>query len=98
MHQMNANNFTGAFYQLKNADDAQAVADALASGKIRGVAIDVTTVEPIRKDNPLLSAPNCIITPHMAWAPTESRQRILECTARSIAAFLDGKPINTVNM
>jgi len=49
-------------------------------------------------DNPLKDAPNCIITPHMAWAPIESRMRIQDCTRRSIQAFLDGKPINTVNM
>lgn len=78
--------------------DEQAVADALAAGKLRGAALDVVSREPMARNNPLLTAPNCIITPHMAWAPTESRQRILECTARSIAAFLDGKPINTVNM
>ena len=78
--------------------DEQAVADALASGKLRGAAVDVVSKEPMERNNPLLTAPNCIITPHMAWAPTESRQRILECTARSIAAFLEGAPINTVNM
>lgn len=78
--------------------DEQAVADALASGKLRGAAMDVVSKEPMEHTNPLLTAPNCIITPHMAWAPTESRQRILECTANSIAAFLNGSPINTVNM
>lgn len=78
--------------------DEQAVADALISGKLRGAAVDVVSKEPMERTNPLLTAPNCIITPHMAWAPTESRQRILECTARSIAAFLEGDPINTVNM
>lgn len=78
--------------------DEKDVAEALASGKLRGAAVDVVSREPILESNPLLSAPNCIITPHMAWAPTESRQRILECTSRSISAFLDGKPINTVNM
>lgn len=78
--------------------DEQAVADALLSGKLRGAAVDVVSREPMSSSNPLLTAPNCIITPHMAWAPTESRQRILECTARSITAFLDGNPINTVNM
>lgn len=78
--------------------DEKAVAEALISGKLRGAAVDVVSREPIVTDNPLLSAPNCIITPHMAWAPTESRQRILECTARSIQGFLDGKPVNTVNM
>ena len=78
--------------------DEQAVAEALASGKLRGAAVDVVSREPILAENPLLGAPNCIITPHMAWAPTESRQRILECTARSISAFLSGNPINIVNI
>ena len=78
--------------------DEAAVADALATGKLRGAAVDVVAKEPMDPANPLLTAPNCIITPHMAWAPTESRQRILNITAASIAAFLDGSPINTVNM
>ncbi len=75
----------------------QDVADALRSGKIRATAVDVVSYEPIRADNPLLTAPNCIITPHMAWAPIESRKRILDCTVQSIQAFLEGKPVNTVN-
>ena len=78
--------------------DETAVADALRSGKLRGAAVDVVSKEPMLYSNPLLTAPNCIITPHMAWTPTESRQRIQEITARSIAAFLEGKPVNTVNM
>ena len=78
--------------------DETAVAEALATGKLRGAAVDVVCREPMDPANPLLTAPNCIITPHMAWAPTESRQRILDITARSIAAFLAGSPINTVNM
>jgi len=57
----------------------------------------VVSQEPILADNPLLVAPNCIITPHMAWAPIESRQRILDCTVGSIEGFLSGKPVNTVN-
>lgn len=73
------------------------VANALRSGKLRGAAVDVVSNEPIDPANPLLSAPNCIITPHMAWAPLESRQRILDCTVASIRAFLEGNPINTVN-
>ena len=77
--------------------DEKAVADALASGKIRGAAIDVVTVEPIRKDNPLLTAPNCLITPHMAWAPLESRSRLLNTVADNVRCFLDGKPQNVVN-
>ncbi len=75
----------------------QDVTDALRSGKLKAAAVDVVSYEPIKKDNPLLTAPNCIITPHMAWAPIESRQRILDCTVSSIQAFLNGSPINTVN-
>ena len=77
--------------------DEQAVADALRSGKLRGAAADVISQEPMKQDNPLLGAPNCIITPHMAWAPIESRQRIIDCTVRSIQGFLNGAPINVVN-
>ena len=77
--------------------DEQAVADALLSGKIRGAAVDVTTVEPICKDNPLLSAPNCIITPHMAWTPIEARKRLLNTVRDYIKAFCDGQPIHVVN-
>jgi glycerate dehydrogenase len=78
--------------------DEYAVAEALKTGKLRGAAMDVVSSEPIPGDSPLLDAPNCIITPHMAWAPIESRIRIQECTERSIQAFLAGNPINTVNM
>ena len=75
----------------------QDVAAALRSGKLRGAAVDVVSREPICPDNPLLTAPNCIITPHMAWAPVESRQRIIDCTVRSIQGFLAGSPVNVVN-
>ena len=78
--------------------DEQAVANALHSGKLKCAAVDVVSAEPMSPGNPLLTAPNCIITPHMAWAPAESRQRILDCTVRSIEGFLDGNPVNTVNM
>lgn len=77
--------------------DEQALADALRSGKLRGAAVDVLSKEPPDPANPLLTAPNCILTPHMAWAPIESRQRILDCTVRSIRGFLDQKPVNVVN-
>ena len=75
----------------------QALADALKSGMLRGAAVDVVSHEPISPDNPLLSAPNCIITPHMAWAPIESRQRIIDCTYKSITGYLNGQPVNVVN-
>lgn len=78
--------------------DEAAITAALESGKVRGFACDVVSCEPMKQDNPLKSAPNCIVTPHMAWAPVESRQRIADCTERSIRAFLEGKPINTVNL
>lgn len=73
------------------------VAEALKSGKIAAAGLDVVYTEPIRKDNPLLSAPNCIITPHISWAPVESRQRIMDCTVSNVKAFLDGTPENVVN-
>ena len=75
----------------------QAVSDALCSGKLRGFAGDVVTTEPIPANSPLLGAPNCILTPHMAWAPIESRQRILDATEENIRAFLSNKPTNVVN-
>jgi glycerate dehydrogenase len=77
--------------------DEAAVADALKAGKIRGAAMDVVSYEPISRENPLLSAPNCIITPHMAWAPLEARQRVIDCSFRNIQAYLNGCPINVVN-
>lgn len=73
------------------------VTKALKSGKLRGFAADVVSVEPITPDNPLLAAPNCILTPHMAWAPVESRKRILKSVTESIEGFLAGKPVHTVN-
>lgn len=77
--------------------DEQAVADALASGKLAGAAVDVVTEEPMKTYNPLLKCPNCIITPHIAWAPRESRQRLLDCCVENIRAFLQGNPQNVVN-
>lgn len=76
----------------------QDVADALRSGKLRAAAMDVVSAEPITADNPLLTAPNCILTPHMAWAPIESRQRLLSCVVENIRGFLNGTPQNVVNM
>ena len=77
--------------------DEQALYDALSSGKLRFAAADVAVTEPMHIDSLLLKCPNCILTPHMAWAPVESRQRILDCTVASIRAFLAGTPENTVN-
>ncbi len=77
--------------------DEAAVAAALRSGKLGGAAMDVVSKEPIEADNPLLGTPNCIITPHMAWASKQARQRILDCTEASIRSFLGGNPTNVVN-
>ena len=70
---------------------------ALASGKLRGAAADVAAEEPIPANSPLLTAPNMILTPHMAWAPLETRQRILDITMGSIRSWLNGAPKNQVN-
>lgn len=77
--------------------DENDVADALRSGKLRAAAVDVVSQEPMLPSNPLLTAPNCIITPHIAWAPVESRQRLLRCVADNLRCFLEGHPQNVVN-
>ncbi|MBQ6076377.1 MAG: D-2-hydroxyacid dehydrogenase [Lachnospiraceae bacterium] len=75
----------------------QDVADALNAGKIAAAGLDVVYTEPIRADNPLLGAKNCIITPHISWAPKESRRRIMDTTVANVRAFLAGEPVNVVN-
>jgi glycerate dehydrogenase len=77
--------------------DEQALADALRAGKLAAAAVDVVSVEPIHSDNPLLTAPNCLITPHMAWTSLAARQRLTRVTAENVAAFLAGQPIHVVN-
>ncbi|MCR4675633.1 MAG: D-2-hydroxyacid dehydrogenase [Sphaerochaetaceae bacterium] len=72
--------------------------EALESGKVYAAGLDVVSTEPIREDNPLLKARNCLITPHISWAPKESRQRIMDTTFANIKSFIEGKPQNTVNM
>ena len=71
--------------------------DALNSKKVAGAAVDVVSTEPITTDNPLLGADNCIITPHIAWAPKESRQRLMEIAVKNLEAFLSGTAQNVVN-
>lgn len=76
---------------------ARDVADALNSGKLAGAAVDVVSHEPILPDDPLLSAKNCVITPHIAWTSRESRQRLMDTTIENVKAFMSGAPVNVVN-
>lgn len=77
--------------------EESALAQALNAGKLRGAAVDVVSQEPMTPDNPLLPCKNCIITPHIAWAPVESRQRLLDCVVENIRSYLAGHPQNVVN-
>lgn len=76
--------------------DERALANALNAGVIAGALLDVCSTEPIGADNPLLSAKNCVLTPHIAWATLEARQRLMQTTADNVAAFLKGQPQNVV--
>ena len=80
--------------QLVNEKD---LASALNSGKVYAAGLDVVAIEPILPDNPLLSAKNCIITPHIAWGPTQTRGRLMGIAVDNLRAFLSGKPQNLVN-
>ena len=76
--------------------DDQAVAEALAEGRLAAFCADVLTEEPPKADNPLLSQPNAFITPHIAWASTEARIRLLQIATDNVQAFLNGSPMNVV--
>jgi len=73
------------------------LADALRLGQIAGAALDVVAHEPMLAENPLLSAPNCIFTPHIAWASLAARRRLVGIVTANVASFLGGAPINVVN-
>jgi len=77
--------------------DDQALADALQSGQIHAAGIDVLTQEPPRDGNPLITAPNCFITPHIAWATQAARKRLMHIAAENLRAYQNGNPINQVN-
>jgi glycerate dehydrogenase len=74
----------------------QDLADALNAGRIAGAGLDVLSVEPPAADNPLLSAKNCLVTPHMAWATREARSRLMELVVENVEAFVAGSPRNVV--
>ncbi|MDR1638945.1 MAG: D-2-hydroxyacid dehydrogenase [Clostridiales bacterium] len=75
----------------------QDLADALQSGKVYAAGLDVVSAEPIQLGNPLLNAKNCFITPHIAWAPKESRARLMRIASENLRAFLSGNPVNVVS-
>jgi glycerate dehydrogenase len=75
----------------------QDLADALNSDKVYAAGVDVVSIEPIRPDNPLLKAKNCIITPHISWAPIESRRRLMGIAVENLRSFVEGKPVCVVN-
>jgi glycerate dehydrogenase len=77
--------------------DEAAVAAALADGRLAGAAVDVLSTEPPHADNPLLAAPRCLVTPHLAWASLAARRTLMTTTVRNVRAFLSGTPINVVN-
>lgn len=76
----------------------QDLRDALDSGKVFAAGLDVVSTEPIKGDNPLLGAKNCIITPHISWAPKESRQRLMNIAVENLKNFLEENPVNIVNL
>ena len=72
------------------------LAEALKTGKVYAAGVDVVSTEPIRGDNPLLAAPNCFITPHISWAPRETRQRLMDIAVQNLKSYLEGWPENVV--
>ncbi|MDE5942885.1 MAG: D-2-hydroxyacid dehydrogenase [Clostridia bacterium] len=76
--------------------DEKALTEALNGGKIAGACLDTVSEEPMKKDNPLLNAKNCLITPHIAWMPKETRQRLIGTVAANLRGYINGKPQNIV--
>jgi glycerate dehydrogenase len=73
------------------------LAEALNSGRLAGAALDVLSIEPPAEDNPLLTARNCLVTPHMAWATREARSRLMDMVVENVRCFLAGKPQNVIS-
>ena len=86
-----------ALVEIHGQHDERALVDALQSGVIAGAGLDVVAVEPMLANNPLLTAANCIFTPHIAWASLAARKRLMNIVAGNIAAFLAGKPVDCFN-
>ena len=76
----------------------QDLADALRANRLAGAAVDVLSTEPPAPDNPLLSAPRCFVTPHVAWATDAARKRLIDIAAENLRAFLNGKPVHQISL
>ena len=78
--------------------EEEALTEALNAGKLRGAGIDVLDIEPMRPNHPYLTAKNCYVTPHVAWASIEARTRLIDLVAKNLSAFENGSPINCVSL